>query len=77
MWVIGIAIILGGGGLVVLMAFLLASGQARQLVLSDREKRQLGNQLIMAGKFAELGEMSVGIAHSINNPLQVMKAEQT
>ena len=37
MWVIGIAIILGGGGLVVLMAFLLASGQARQLVLSDRE----------------------------------------
>ncbi len=76
-WVIGIAIILAGGGLVALMAFLLASSQARQLVLSDREKRQLGNQLIMAGKFAELGEMSVGIAHEINNPLQVMKAEQT
>ncbi len=76
-WVIGIVIILAGGGLVVLMAFLLASGQARQLVLSEREKRQLGNQLIMAGKFAELGEMSVGIAHEINNPLQVMKAEQT
>lgn len=76
-WVIGTAIILAGGGLVVLMAFLLASSQARQLVLSDREKRQLGNQLIMAGKFAELGEMSVGIAHEINNPLQVMKAEQT
>ena len=74
--VIGIGIILGGGGLVVLMAFLLASGQARQLVLSERERRQLGNQLIMAGKFAELGEMSVGIAHEINNPLQVMKAEQ-
>jgi two-component system NtrC family sensor kinase len=76
-WVIGIAIILAGGGLVALMAFLLASSQARQLVLSDREKRQLGSQLIMAGKFAELGEMSVGIAHEINNPLQVMKAEQT
>ena len=75
--VIGIAMILGGGALVVLMGFLLASSQARQLVLSDREKRQLGNQLIMAGKFAELGEMSVGIAHEINNPLQVMKAEQT
>jgi len=76
-WVIGISIILAGGGVVVLMAFLLASSQARQLVLSAREKRQLGNQLIMAGKFAELGEMSVGIAHEINNPLQVMKAEQT
>ena len=76
-WVIGTAMILAGGGLVVLMAFLLASSQARQLVLSAREKRQLGNQLIMAGKFAELGEMSVGIAHEINNPLQVIKAEQT
>jgi len=76
-WVIGVAIILAGGVLVVLMAFFLASGQARQIVLSEREKRQLGNQLIMAGKFAELGEMSVGIAHEINNPLQVMKAEQT
>ncbi len=74
--VVGIFIILAGGALVVLMAFLLASGQARQLVLSEREKRTLGNQLIMAGKFAELGEMSVGIAHEINNPLQVMKAEQ-
>ena len=74
--VIGVGIILVGGGVVVLMAFLLASGQARQLILSEREKRQLGNQLIMAGKFAELGEMSVGIAHEINNPLQVMKAEQ-
>jgi two-component system, NtrC family, sensor kinase len=74
--VIGIVIILVGGMLVVLMGFVLASGQARQLVLYAREKRQLGNQLIMAGKFAELGEMSVGIAHEINNPLQVMKAEQ-
>jgi two-component system NtrC family sensor kinase len=75
--VIGISIILGGGALVVLTGVLLASGQARQLVLSDKEKRQLGTQLILAGKFAELGEMSVGIAHEINNPLQVMKAEQS
>jgi two-component system NtrC family sensor kinase len=75
--VIEISIILVGGGLAVLMTFVLASGQARQIVLSEREKRQLGNQLIMAGRFAELGEMSVGIAHEINNPLQVMKAEQT
>jgi two-component system NtrC family sensor kinase len=75
-WVIGISIIVAGGAVVVLTAFLLASSQASQLVLSNREKRQLGNQLIMAGKFAELGEMSVGIAHEINNPLQVMKAEQ-
>jgi len=32
-------------------------------------------QLIIAGKLAEVGEMSAGLAHEINNPLQVMKAE--
>ena len=37
----------------------------------------MGSQLIMAGKLAEVGEMSAGIAHEINNPLQVMKSEET
>jgi two-component system NtrC family sensor kinase len=37
----------------------------------------MGTQLIMAGRLAEVGEMSAGVAHEINNPLQVMKSEYT
>ncbi|MDY6851804.1 MAG: ATP-binding protein, partial [Thermodesulfobacteriota bacterium] len=41
------------------------------------EKGQLGQQLIVAGRLAEIGEMSAGFAHEINNPLQIIRAEQT
>ncbi len=73
---IAIAMIVMGGAVVVTMGFFLASGLANQLTIADMEKRQMGSQLIMAGKLAEVGEMSAGIAHEINNPLQIMKAEE-
>jgi two-component system NtrC family sensor kinase len=41
----------------------------------DREKNQLGEQLIRAGRLAEIGEMAAGFAHEINNPLQIIKSE--
>ena len=62
-----------GGTLVVVMGFILASTMANRLRLADMEKREMKTQLILAGKLAEVGEMSTGIAHEINNPLQVMK----
>jgi two-component system NtrC family sensor kinase len=40
------------------------------------EKDELGQQLIRAGRLAELGEMAAGFAHEINNPLQIIKNEQ-
>lgn len=64
-----------GGALVVAMGFVLASTMANRLRLADMEKREMKTQLILAGKMAEVGEMSTGIAHEINNPLQVMKSE--
>jgi two-component system NtrC family sensor kinase len=73
---LAIAIIVAGGAVVVTMGFLLASGVANQLTVADMEKRRMGSQLIMAGKLAEVGEMSAGLAHEINNPLQVMKSEE-
>jgi len=69
-------IIVGGGVVVVFLAFVLASGLSHQLALADVEKREMRTQLIIAGKLAEVGEMSAGLAHEINNPLQVMKSEQ-
>jgi len=74
---IAVILIIGGGTIVVVMAYILASGLASRLVLADMEKRQMKTQLIIAGKLAEVGEMSSGLAHEINNPLQVMKSEQT
>jgi two-component system, NtrC family, sensor kinase len=40
------------------------------------EKDRLKEQLIRAGRLAELGEMAAGFAHEINNPLQIIKSEQ-
>lgn len=74
---IAVALIVGGGAVVVVMAYILASGLSNSLIVSAIEKRQMGSQLIMAGKLAEVGEMSSGVAHEINNPLQVMKSEYT
>ena len=51
--------------------------QARKGKRIDTEKDQLGQQLVRASRLAEIGEMATGIAHEINNPLQVMKSEQS
>ena len=72
-----VALIVVGGGIFVFIGFVLASGLANRLRIADLEKREMGTQLIMAGKLAEVGEMSSGVAHEINNPLQVMKSEYT
>lgn len=75
--VAALAIIFAGGAVVVGMGFVLASGLSHRLAVADMEKQQMGSQLIMAGKLAEAGEMSAGVAHEINNPLQVMSVEHT
>jgi two-component system NtrC family sensor kinase len=74
---VAIGLIFAGGAVVVVIAFFMASGLAHRLTIADVEKREMGSQLIMAGKLAEVGEMSSGMAHEINNPLQVMMAEMT
>ena len=72
---VSLVLLLGGSLLVVLMGFLMATNVATRLKSADMEKREMKTQLILAGKLAEVGEMSTGIAHEINNPLQVMKSE--
>lgn len=72
---VAIGLIVIGGTVVVIMAYILASGIANRFTIADMEKKQMGTQLIMAGKLAEIGEMSAAVAHEINNPLQVMKSE--
>lgn len=72
---VSVLIILGGGAAVAVTGYVMASNMANRLRIADVEKREMKTQLIIAGKLAEVGEMSTGIAHEINNPLQVMKSE--
>lgn len=74
---IAVIVIIAGGAVAGFIAYVMASGLASTLAMADMEKRHIKTQLIMAGKMAEVGEMSSGLAHEINNPLQVMQSELT
>jgi two-component system NtrC family sensor kinase len=64
-----------GGVLIFGVAFFLTDRIIRRMQRMDQEKKQLGEQLIHAGRLAEIGEMAAGFAHEINNPLQIIKSE--
>ncbi|MEA3436443.1 MAG: ATP-binding protein [Thermodesulfobacteriota bacterium] len=66
-----------GGGIIIAAAFFMTGRIVRRLEEMDTEKEQLSQQLIGASRLAELGEMSTGFAHEINNPLQIIKSEQS
>lgn len=67
--------IIGGTGITG-VAIYLTDVIIKRMKRTDAEKDQLGQQLIRAGRLAELGEMAAGFAHEINNPLQIIKSEQ-
>jgi two-component system NtrC family sensor kinase len=69
------AILLFGGLLIVALAFILTTHIEHSLSRVSLEKETLRNHLYRAARLAELGEMTTGIAHEINNPLQVMKSD--
>jgi len=65
------------GGLVIVPVAFYTSGRiVTRMGKTYEEKRQLGQQLIAAARLAEIGEMSAGVAHEINNPLQIIRLEQ-
>ena len=66
-----------GGGLIVVVAFYITGKIIGRMERIDQEKDRLGRQLVRATQLAELGQMAAGFAHEINNPLQIMKSEQT
>jgi len=75
-YLIILIIVIGGTGIIA-AAFYITHSIARRMEKMDLEKDRLGEQLIRASRLAELGEMAAGFAHEINNPLQIMKSEQT
>jgi len=75
-YLIALITVIGGAALVGI-AFYETGRIVRRMERIDTEKEELGQQLVRASRLAEIGEMATGIAHEINNPLQVMKGEQT
>lgn len=73
--VISLILLAVAGTGVTITGYWMAASMATRLKLADLEKREMRTQLILAGKMAEVGEMSTAIAHEINNPLQVMMSE--
>ena len=72
-----IAVTVLGGAVIVAMAFKVTGFLIGRMETLDTEKKELGQQLVVAGRLAEIGEMSAGFAHEINNPLQIIKSELT
>lgn len=66
-----------GGGMIIGVAFYMTGRIVARMKQMDSEKENLGHQLIRAQRLAELGEMAAGFAHEINNPLQIIRSEQT
>lgn len=65
------------GGIIVFLSSLYLTGYVEKMLQQrDDEREKLREQLYRAGRLAELGEMSAGFAHEINNPLQIMKSDQ-
>jgi len=66
-----------GGAIILATACCLTRHIVGRMAAVDAEKDQLNRQLIWASRLAELGEMSAGFAHEINNPLQIIKNEHS
>lgn len=73
--IFGVSIL--GGVVIIGVAFYTTNRIIKRMRKKDAEKNQLGKQLIGASRLAELGEMAAGFAHEINNPLQIIKNEQS
>jgi len=68
-------IILIGGIIIVVTAFLLSKRMVARIAQADGEKELMNQQVIETGKLASLGELAAGIAHEINNPVAIMVEE--
>ncbi|WP_432736129.1 sensor histidine kinase [Maridesulfovibrio sp. FT414] len=70
-----LAILVCGGSVLVLLAVFASNRVYDMLTRQADTVCALEAQFIRAAKLAELGEMSAGFAHEINNPLQIMKSD--
>ncbi len=70
-----VLIALLGGISIVVMAFALSRRMVRRIEKANREKEQMNQRVIEAGRLASVGELAAGVAHEINNPVAIIVEE--
>jgi len=70
-----VAILFVGLAMISLAAVVITNYLIGRITRAEEDKDKLTQQLIMASRLAEIGEMSAGFAHEINNPLQIIRSE--
>jgi two-component system NtrC family sensor kinase len=73
----GALVILIAVGLVVITTVIATSHLTNRIKLALQQRDELYRNLLRTAKLASLGELATGMAHEINNPLAILRAEQT
>ena len=70
-----ISVIAATGISFLILAILFSNYFLRRLELYDRKRAELGGTMVQMEKMATVGRMAAGIAHEINNPLQMITSQ--